>query len=153
MKKKGFTLIELLAVIVILAILMLVAGSNVFGILDNARKGSFKTEFLELLNAAQTKAQIDIMNGTIKGTGASSRVCYTLTSNEDDAENDFKNYFNNKNNYQGSVEVTYTNGKLSVTGWLSSDQHIIEGKGDKIDTESDIHDIVGDQKAPLNCPK
>ena len=53
---KGFTLIELLAVIVILAILMLVASTNVFNILDNARRGSFRTEFLALLQSAQTTA-------------------------------------------------------------------------------------------------
>ena len=43
---RGFTLIELLAVIVILAILMLVASTKIFNILNNARRGSFRPEFL-----------------------------------------------------------------------------------------------------------
>lgn len=142
MKKKGFTLIELLAVIVILAILMLVAGANVFNILDEARKGSFKNEFLELLNAAQTKAQIDIMNQKI--TGSKPDACYNM--------DDLAAYFDNKNNYQGSVAVNYKNGKLTITGWMSSDQHIIENKGDKLDTGTDVNPSDG-RTASTTCGK
>ena len=124
--KKGFTLIELLAVIVILAILMLVAGANVFGILDEARKGSFRTEFLELLNAAQTKAQVDIMNGVIEGTGPNNTRCYSIA--------DLATYFDNKNNYEGSVKVTYTNGQLTIKGFMAGNQHMVNNKDDTLET-------------------
>ena len=124
--KKGFTLIELLAVIVILAILMLVAGANVFGILDETRKGSFRTEFLELLNAAQTKAQVDIMNGVIEGTGPNSTRCYSIA--------DLATYFDNKNNYEGSVKVTYTNGQLTIKGFMAGNQHMVNNKDDTLET-------------------
>ena len=79
--QKGFTLIELLAVIVILAILMLVASTNVFNILENARRGSFRTEFLSMLEAAQTTASIDLMNGEFDHVTKTS-ICYVLSSNE-----------------------------------------------------------------------
>lgn len=141
MRKDGFTLIELLAVIVILAILMLVAGANVFGILDNAQKGAFKTEFLELLNASRTKAQIDIMNGKI--TGNNPTKCYNIS--------DLGDYFDNKNDYVGHVDVTYVNGKLSITGSMSSDKHIIENKGEDIDTDTDIKELTTGAAASL-CP-
>ena len=68
MKRKGFTLIELLAVIVILAVIMLVAGQNVFGIMGEAEKGSFRNEFLSFLDSAATAAQFDIMNGVISSS-------------------------------------------------------------------------------------
>ena len=142
--KKGFTLIELLAVIVILAILMLVAGANVFGILDEARKGSFRTEFLELLNAAQTKAQVDIMNGVIEGTGANNTKCYSIA--------DLATYFDNRNNYEGSVKVTYTNGVLNITGWMSGAQHMIINQNDQLQT-TDVEAVTADGKTNINTCK
>lgn len=39
MKNRGFTLVELLAVIVILGILLTLATTNVFGVLNNSKKG------------------------------------------------------------------------------------------------------------------
>ena len=120
--KKGFTLIELLAVIVILAVLALVASTNVFNILDNARRGSFRTEFLSLLEAAQTTAQVDMMNGNL--TQATNQVCYSLT----------------KNNYSGSVLVTLdaASGSLTLKGWLAGSYYTIRNGNTSItNQESD----------------
>lgn len=121
--KKGFTLIELLAVIVILAVLALVASTNVFNILDNARRGSFRTEFLSLLEAAQTTAQVDMMNGNL--TQATNQVCYSLT--KDGTSSLDKNY-DNKNNYSGSVLVTLdaASGSLTLKGWLAGSYYTIK---------------------------
>lgn len=50
--RKGFTLVELLAVIVILAILMVAAGSAVMSTMNNAKVNTFKNEALSAINMA-----------------------------------------------------------------------------------------------------
>ena len=130
--KKGFTLIELLAVIVILAILMLVASTNIFNILDNARRGSFRTEFLTLLQSAQTTASMELMNGTLSQT--SPTKCYVI------GESPLSENFSNNGNYTGSVLVTLNaDGSLSATGWMRSNYFTITSKTDSIgNNEGDI---------------
>ena len=140
MKNRGFTLVELLAVIVILAILMLAASSNVFGILDNAQKGSFRTEFLQLLESAQTKAQIDLMNGAI--TGSDNTKCYTMDQ--------LGEYFDNKGGYTGKVSVVYSAGKLELTGSMSSDKYKITDKGSNLITDNVEANNSG--KIAYTCP-
>ena len=44
--KKGFTLIELLTVIAILAVILLIAAPVILGVLDKARKNTFKNQVL-----------------------------------------------------------------------------------------------------------
>ncbi len=138
--KKGFTLIELLAVIVVLAILMLVAGSNVFGLLANARKGSYKTEFLQLMQSAQTQAQLDIMGGKL--TAKKNTECYTIEG--------LSGVFDNKGGYTGSVLITYDKGQLTITGWMSSNNFIVNGKTEKL-TDADVEDIESSETATTNC--
>ena len=117
---KGFTLIELLAVIVILAILMLVASTNVFNILDNARRGSFRTEFLSLLQAAQTTASMELMDGTLSQTN--KQVCYVI----DDGK--LADNFSNNGDYTGSVLVTLNaDGSLTTKGWMRSNYYTVTG--------------------------
>jgi len=130
--KKGFTLIELLAVIVVLAVLMLVAGTNVFSLLGTARRGSFKTEFLTLIQSAQTTAQLDMLNGKLSSKNPTK--CYDIAD---------LNEFDNKGGYTGSVKVEYkTGGKLTITGWMSSDNFLIEGKTESL-TDDDVKDSNG----------
>ena len=50
LNKKGFTLVELLAVIVVLAILIVVAGSTVGSTMNNAKKNALKTETQKILS-------------------------------------------------------------------------------------------------------
>lgn len=135
MKKNGFTLIELLAVIVILAVIMLVAGQNVFGILGDAEKGAFRTEFIDFLNSAQVAAQMDIMNGKI--SAGNPKRCYTYT----DLTEDY-GYYTAKDGYNGSVQVIYNNGDFEIHGWLSSSKYIASNK-DKNLTTDDISDSNG----------
>ncbi|MBD9085080.1 prepilin-type N-terminal cleavage/methylation domain-containing protein, partial [bacterium] len=52
MKKNGFTLIELLAVIVILAIIALIATPTILGVIEKAKKGSFKNSVYGLIDSA-----------------------------------------------------------------------------------------------------
>lgn len=139
MKRKGFTLIELLAVIVILAVIMLVAGQNVFGIMGEAEKGSFRNEFLSFLDSASTAAQFDIMNGNI--SASKNTKCYSMA--------DLENYFELKDGYTGSVSVTYSNGQYSISGWMSSTKYIIENKDDSLTTD-DVLDSDG-RTASTTC--
>ena len=130
--KKGFTLVELLAVIVILAILMLVASTNIFNILDNARRGSFRTEFLTLLESAETTASMDLMNGTLSQTN--NTKCYVID------QSPLKENFSNNGNYTGSVLVTLeTDGSLTTKGWMRSNYYTVTSKTDGIqNNETDI---------------
>ena len=126
---KGFTLIELLAVIVILAILMLVASTNVFNILDNARRGSFRTEFLALLDSAETTASMELMNGTLSQT--QNTKCYVID------QSPLKENFSNNGGYTGSVLVTLeSDGSLTTKGWMRSNYYTVTEKTDSIENNS-----------------
>ncbi len=140
--KKGFTLIELLAVIVILAILMLVAGTSVFDILNDAEKGAFRTEFLGLLESAQTRASMDLLDGTLSGKNRTK--CYKAT----DLSFDDKG-----KGYVYSVEVTLnSDGSLNITGWMNSNKYKIENKGVQV-TKGDVTQIESDIASIGNCGK
>ena len=130
MVKKGFTLIELLAVIVILTIIMLIAGQNIFGIMGEAEKGAFRTEFLSFLDSAQTAAQFDIMNGVINASNGGK--CYAMS--------DLVDYFEQKDGYNGSVRVDYDNGSYTITGWFYNTKYMIDQK-DKTLTTADVQDL------------
>lgn len=52
-KKQGFTLIELLAVIAILAVIMLIAIPSVLRLVDDAKKGAFKSSASAIVKAAE----------------------------------------------------------------------------------------------------
>ena len=142
---KGFTLIELLAVIVILAILMLVASTNVFNILDNARRGSFRTEFLSLLEAAKTTASMDLMDGDLSQTNKT--ICYKLN----DPDSELSRNYSNNNNYKGSVEVTLeADGSLTTTGWLAGDYYYVDGKNDELENNDSDIPPVSDENLPTD---
>lgn len=139
---KGFTLIELLAVIVILAVIMLVAGSNVFNIITDARRGTFRNEFLTLIQAANTRAQLDIMNGNL--AGASSK-CYNITE---------LTQWDNKNKYVGSVSVTKAaDGTLTVKGWMSGSEFIITNKDTTLKNDATDIPAAAGAKASTTCGK
>ncbi len=138
-KKNGFTLIELLAVIVILAIIMLVAGTNVFDILGDAEKSSFRNEFLALLDAAQTRASIDMLDGVINGSNRTK--CYTATDLKFDTKG---------KNYTYCAEVKYEiDGTLTVTGWMSSNKYKIVAKNNTL-TRENVLPTSGEQ-VNTNC--
>ncbi len=121
--KKGFTLMELLAVIVVLSILMLVAGTSVMNVLEDAKKDNFVNEFLGLLETAQLRANTLRLNNELTSKNPSKCISIDdLTSS---------GYFNNPRGYKGSVKLELvTQDKkttLKVTGWMSNDDYTIAG--------------------------
>ena len=61
--KKGFTLIELLAVILILGIIALIAIPTVNNILDESRRGAFKTTTQNVLKQAEETCMMENIKG------------------------------------------------------------------------------------------
>ena len=59
MKKNGFTLIELLAMLVILGIIMGIAIPNISGMLQNQKLEGFKSDAINMVEAAKMKASKD----------------------------------------------------------------------------------------------
>jgi len=57
-KFKGFTLVELLAVIAILAIILLIAVPMILGVIEDARKDSFRNSVRGAFHAAELKVAI-----------------------------------------------------------------------------------------------
>ncbi len=139
---KGFTLIELLAVIVILAILMLVAGSNVFEILRDAEKGSFRTEFLSLLETAQTRASLDILENKINGSRRTA--CYEASDLSFDTKG---------KDYKYRVVVEYqSDGTLKITGRMSDSKYQIVDK-DVTLTKDDVIATTDGSQIDDTCPR
>ncbi len=145
-KSKGFTLIELLAVIVILAVLMLFAGNNIIQIMNDARKSSFQTEFLQLLESAQLRAQSDMMYGNALQTTGNT-ICYCIG---DGCSANTLTEFENNSDYKGSVLVTNKgSGELEFKGWMYSTSYKIEDK-DSSSSKADVSDL-GDTTPIQNC--
>ena len=128
-KREGFTLIELLAVIVILAVIMLVASTSVAGVMKNAKQGTFRNEFLSLLEAASIQANLDQMNGT-HFTANSDAVCYDMSKIPQFS----------KEGYDGSVLVLKNNGTFTYVGWMFSPEFQIASKIQSTVKSDDAHD-------------
>ena len=126
-KRDGFTLIELLAVIVILAVIMLVASTSVSGVMKNAKQGTFRNEFLSLLESAQIQASIDQMNGNYF-SGNNGEHCYKVSE---------ITQFSKSGTYKGSVLVKKENGAFTYTGWMSNGEFLISGKTSSLQVNSD----------------
>ena len=63
MKKNGFTLIELLAVILILAIIALIAVPTVNSIIEESKRGAYKTTVQNLMDAVEKNCTTKMLNG------------------------------------------------------------------------------------------
>ncbi|MFI3260417.1 MAG: type II secretion system protein [bacterium] len=70
-QKNGFTLIELLAVIVVLAIVMMIASTQVIPIITSSREDGFASTANSILSTVATVALSD----EIRGNG---KTCYTV---------------------------------------------------------------------------
>jgi type IV pilus assembly protein PilA len=66
--RKGFTLIELLAVIVILTIIALIATPLVLNVIEDSKKGAFKSTAHGIVKTAELYYSTNIINGVNEET-------------------------------------------------------------------------------------
>ena len=140
-KRKGFTLIELLAVIVILAVIMLVATTSVQGVMLDARKGSFRNEFLSLLESANIRASLDQMNGANGMNKANTQTCYPINLITQFSKKD-------ADNYTGSVLVSKEDGKTKFKAWMSNGEFVISAQDGSV-TNAQVE--ASNTPASTNC--
>ncbi len=110
--KKGFTLVELLAVIVVLSIIILIASSGIGSAMQKARKSALAIEGNELINAAKSAYQLDILDNNVK----SGSACYSL-------EYLYQEGYYSKGldqDYVGSVLVKSDGSKVSYNFWITN---------------------------------
>ena len=146
-KNKGFTLIELLTVIAILAVILLIAAPTILGVLDKAKRSTFKNQVLMYVEGLKNQVALNEI-------GQEQNI--TWTNNE--ATVDFSNInMDSANNYTGKIKVT-KNSKNEYT------YTVIEAHGDgwKLKTSKEAasiidSDIVKDDgkstEAPAVTPK
>lgn len=111
--KKGFTLIELLAVIVILAIIALISTPIIIGLIEDARKETFKDSAYGIIKAGEIYYSQNLLNGT------NEEVMFTYTDGVESSSIVEKKLDYNGNrpqngqikiNSQGQVGVAIHNG-------------------------------------------
>ena len=131
--RKGFTLVELLAVIVILAILMVAAGSAVMSTMNNAKVNTFKNEALSAINMATNMYTEISMNSDDSGTylvnssdAKYKGMCVTL-------QGLVTNGYLEKDLHDGTtygtiiVEVPFDGGATKYSIWTSDGTYGIQG--------------------------
>ena len=134
-KNKGFTLIELLTVIAILAVILLIAAPTILGVLDKAKRSTFKNQVLMYVEGLKTQVALNEIG---------QEQSITWTNNE--ATVDFSSInMDSANNYTGKIKVTRDNGKYTYT--------VIDAHGDgyKLDSqlkpeEITVSNIIADDK-------
>lgn len=171
--KNGFTLIELLAVIVVLAIIMLIATTQVLPLIEDSRIGGFTSTANTIVSTVETVVLAD----EIKGQSINSNVCYTIkylydegylgkitgVAVDDEATSGYAGYVTVTKSAEGSTTSTYVytislidystsyrvyNYNYSSNGLLDSEasefkQSAITGESFTCPT-GDGYDIVGD---------
>ena len=152
--KKGFTLVELLAVIVILAILMVAAGSAVMSTMNNAKVNTFKNEALSAINMATNMYTEISMNSDDAGTylvnsedAKYKGMCVTL-------QGLVNNGYLEKDLHDGTtygtiiVEVPFDGGATKYSIWTSDGTYGIQGyeknQISKLKFTSANNNVVGD---------
>ena len=102
---KGFTLIELLTVIAILAVILLIAAPTILGVLDKAKRSTFKNQVLMYVEGLKNQVALSEI-GEDEG----------ITWSNNEATVDFSSInMDSANNYTGKIKVTRDNGKYTYT--------------------------------------
>lgn len=144
--KKGFTLIELLAVIVVLAVIMMIATTQVMPLITDSRKSAFAVSSSTIVTEVMTLVVADEMRNPAL---VSSNLCYSvdyLIENE---------YVRNISSDQFTgvvlVQKTGTDGKYTYTLNLKDEvngYYMIDQTYTKTLTADDIS---SDTTTKLNC--
>lgn len=143
--KKGFTLVELLAVIVILAVVMLIGITAIGPLMTNSRKAALRSDGLDLIKAAKTAYQAEALK-TDPEFNSTQSVCMSLEWLKKEG------YTENKQDYKGSVLVTYDGaGQYSYKYWLSNGVYYYLAADSKTgyETAADYKDMQESQKTAL----
>mgnify|MGYP004642580793 CR=1 FL=1 len=135
-KDKGFTLIELLTVIAILAVILLIAAPTILGVLDKAKRSTFKNQVLMYVEGLKTQVALSEIGQEQNITWTNNETIVDFSSIDMDSAN----------NYTGKIKVTRNNGKYTYT--------VIDAHGDgwKLDSQlkpeeiADSNIIVDDKK-------
>ncbi len=107
LNNKGFTLIELLAVIVILAVVMGVASTQVLSAMNNSRKSSLQNSALSAADAFRTSYAEYSLGGTKKLVG------WEDTTSTKTNENLLKGAAQSLTNYASGLNLTTANYNLA----------------------------------------
>ena len=86
----------------------------------NSRKSALRSDGLDLMNAAKTAYQAEALK-TSPAFTATSTVCMPLEWLKKEG------YTENKQNYKGSVLVTYSNNQYSYSYWISNGTYAFLG--------------------------
>lgn len=122
--KNGFTLVELLAVIVILAVIVLIATSNISNLMSDARKNALAIEGNNAVKGAKLAYNSAILNGQIT-TGT---ACFSLKYLYE------KGFFEkgsgageSGDHYTGSVLVEPSGTATVYRFWISNGSYVFNG--------------------------
>lgn len=121
---KGFTLVELLAVIVVLAVIMLMASSNIGGVLTKVRKNALASEGNAAVNGAKEAYQMAILEGKVTTGQACFSIEYLYNNGYFEKG---KTTGEGADGYTGSVLVSPDeNGvKYTYKFWISNGSYVI----------------------------
>lgn len=146
MRKKGFTLIELLAVIVILAIIAVIATPLILNVIDEVKKGAFKSSVYGIIEASE----LEYAQSILKGNRQVITFTYTDGIESSSVEGVNLKYKGTKPkngqiqvNSQGKVAIAIHDGKYCAEKGFEDSEVII--------SEKDIEEcqISGDVEEPI----
>ena len=122
LNKKGFTLVELLAVIVVLALLMVVAGSSIGSALENSKKSALKTQAQKVLtSAAQDAVTANLLDSTLS---------------------DYSSGVKTEGDYKWLVKGTVTSGVAKITEYcVTYGKYSIGGTGLSLESFSSLENL------------
>ena len=127
-KNKGFTLIELLTVIAILAVILLIAAPTILGVLDKAKRSTFKNQVLMYVEGLKNQVALNEI-GQEQNIMWTGDIAY-INFNDIDMDS--------ANNYTGKIKVTRNNGKYT---YVVIDAH---GDGYKLDSQLKPEEMTSD---------
>ena len=140
-KNKGFTLIELLTVIAILAVILLIAAPTILGVLDKAKRSTFKNQVLMYVEGLKTQVALNEIGQEQSITWTNNETTVDFSSINMDSANNYTGKIkvtkNSKNEYTYTVIEAHGDGwklKTSKEAKLITDSDIVKDDGKSTET-------------------